>query len=285
MKNVVHGVDFGVCQWTGEAIKKRFKIPKPNPSKPSPDWVGCYGSPSVAVSALTQMAHDLKMVPEKTNELIDHFQDSLRRSVGYENEAFTIQPAPSWKNLTHFGGLTGLDNFHKSYDHDFQTKAFEQMILPAKQPPNTPVPQEPIEPPKTWSYSKITCDKGNHIETSSVQVPRSFNSWREFISANNCWSGVSPNSVVLYFHPTNDKLMAVGSPVAWNETLNKRASEAFGKTPVYGDVMVFHKTKLYVPKTKDPKDPKDPKEPKEPKDPQETEERPNKKRKRNIKMD
>ena len=241
MKNVIHGVDFGVCQWTGEAINKRFKIPKPNTTHPMPEWVGCYGSPSVAVSALTQLAQDLKLVPDKANELIDHFQDSLRRTVGHENDAFTIQPAPSWKNLTNFGGLTPLKEFHETYDHDFQIKAFEQVV------PNNTVPvgdNGEKAPLKQWSYTKVPEDRNSEMASGPIQVPRCLASWMDFLSSNNSWRSVSPNAVVLYFHPTNDKLMAIGCPASWNESSNKRAAEMFGKTPVYGDVMIIHKNKL-----------------------------------------
>lgn len=107
------------CDWTGETIKKIYKIP----TFDLKGWTGNYGSPSVALNGLmSKVYNNDDKYYEDIQEMIDFFEMSIFREEGYENVKYTIQMAPNKKQLLKLG----LEEYHKLYGHDEQIKIFKQ---------------------------------------------------------------------------------------------------------------------------------------------------------------
>lgn len=259
---MVHGQSVRLCQWTGEPLKyPPFRIPV----KGAQEFKGCYGSPSVCVSAIVELAEKEGRTPEESHELLDTFQSTLIRKSGQEEVKFTINPAPSWKNLKEWGGNTTLEEYHKSYDHDQEVLIFTQtipshMILgtvigdskalatePSVHPPATSSfeydsdPERATNAPKRWwvNFLNSTPSMKEPVE-KRVQMPRCISSCVEFLRG----SFPGHSSVVVYLHPESDKTFGIGLPGDWMGQGNKRASDVLGKTPVYGNVFLYHKNKM-----------------------------------------
>lgn len=109
------------CDWTGETVLKVFQIP----TSDLLGWEGCYGSPSAAVSGLvSKMSYDRTKSYEDIQEMIDFLEMSIFREEGYEKIKFTIQQAPSKRQLNKMG----LNEYHKLYEHEKQIKIFKQVF-------------------------------------------------------------------------------------------------------------------------------------------------------------
>eukprot|EP00727_Mastigamoeba_balamuthi_P000691 m51a1_g10619 hypothetical protein (423) ;mRNA; r:57479-59030 len=206
MFNIVHGVKLQLCQWTGETIKKRFRMPLPR----NKGWTGCYGAPGIVVSAIVQNGNQSKLTPDEINELIDIFEASLRREPGFEQTKFTITPAPSYKLLKTWGGNLSLQEFHQQYQHDESVEIYRQVI-----------------PDKTYTETFVDVDK--------TDVPF----LRTHASKTSCLE-----AVVVYLHPAQDTVLGLGNPKDWGEDGNKAASHLLGKCTVFGDCVVLHKNKI-----------------------------------------
>jgi hypothetical protein len=261
MITVVHGEKIRNCQWTGEPIRKVFKIPTKN----GKDWKGCYGSPSTCVSAIQALAEDEHLQLDEYHELLDLFQATIRLSPGYEKVVFTINPAPSFRMLKMWGGSLPLEAYHETYDHDKQVIMYYQEIKDSgtepketKSPEKKPTDEKDTEEdfdmkdfddegvpnaPKKWHMESIMPGTSQTLVPSKVTMPRGGPTWVDFLKSNNP-SKVVKNSVIVYFHPTNDKIFAIGSPVDYNEIVNKRAAACLGHAPVFGQVFLFHKKKI-----------------------------------------
>jgi hypothetical protein len=292
MLNTVHGHSLRVCQWTGESL---FYVPFKIPVKGLKEFRGCYGSPSVAISAIIDTCEKAGLASEEVHEMIDVFQASLIRKSGKEAEKFTIMPAPNYKLLRIWGGHNSLEEYHKSYDHDRQIELFDQIIPKVllmatvqtdtreeeetkenesedfkdmEGPRAEAAPKDPKEPgsstdppvkrvdfeydsdpdrapnaPKRWRYNFYNAHPHVSEPVEGRQVmPRCISSCLEFFKE------VIPgeSAVIVYLDPGSDKSFAVGKPQDWMTTANKRASDALGKTQVYGHVTLFHKNKLRV---------------------------------------
>lgn len=265
MINVVHRQGLQVDQWTGETMCQmtRFKIPR----KGGKLWGGCFGTPSTALSGLAQYIEEENLDADTAHELYDLFQSSLRRKPGFESVKFTSAPAPSYKNLTLWGGGQTLEEYHKLYDHDFQVKAFSQAIIlggdedesvkPGTDPsgpgsvaqsttgtssaPPQVDEERPLNAPKKWRLSVFGGDQSGEAK---LDMPRCVCSFIEFLKGHITDPGV-PGAVVLYLHPTQNNLFGVGSPADWHGTVNRTASEKLGHIPVFGtQTKLFHKNKL-----------------------------------------
>lgn len=252
MKSVVHQTPLYVCQWTGETISKKFKIP----TKGLKEWKGCYGSPSVCVSAIAAYGESEKLSADTIHELYDVLVASLRFEKGKETSAFTITPAPNWRRLTQWGGDMDLDSFHDVYDHDFQVESYHQEISSAypgsvdggDEAPGKisdvmerPIPAsfkedfDPPNAPKKWH--KRTLKAGAASEPERVVMPRCVRSlidWlREYTKSDEVTVHLSPQ-------PRNNAIFALG----WKgESRNDLASEMLGKE-IRGDAVVFHKNQI-----------------------------------------
>ena len=266
---MVHREKFMVDQWTGESVKKRFKIPR----KGLKTWGGCYGTPGTAVAGIVAYSESESMTQEETQELIDMFQASLRREVGHELDKHTIVTAPSYKTLVSFGGNTPLEAYNKQYDHDAQVAIYRQEILVGKEEEETtvadktaealqdilegtsladvkPAPEEgkktaaatTTSSTKSWFVTEMS-DKGD-VGESTTRVPRGLASFMSFIKSN-----VTGQVATVYFHPAKEGVFAVGGP--WIMTdYNANAAEAMGGIAVSGNVKLYHGTKGFVVKTK-----------------------------------
>jgi hypothetical protein len=92
------------------------------------DWIGCYGSPGVCVSAIKAMVEKRNMQSELAQELFDEFEASLRRKPGHEQTVFTICAAPDFRLLTKFGGSMDLETYHAKYNHELQVAIYKQEL-------------------------------------------------------------------------------------------------------------------------------------------------------------
>eukprot|EP00727_Mastigamoeba_balamuthi_P003906 m51a1_g13512 hypothetical protein (318) ;mRNA; r:102-1055 len=265
MYNVVHGVKLQLCQWTGETIKKRFRMPLPR----NKGWTGCYGSPGVVVSAIVQNGNNTGLSVDEINEQIDMFESSLRREPGFEQVKFTIIPAPNYKLLKNWGGNLTLEEFHQQYQHDESVDMYKQVIpdkmytetfvdvdteqAPARAPAETTADEgtgtdsdsdseRQPNAPKRWRRSVFSIT-GKDEAKSRIQMPRCSSAWIEFLRAQ-AEKTSCPEAVVLYLHPHQGTIMGLGNPKDWGEDGNKAASHALGKSTVFGDCVVLHKNKI-----------------------------------------
>lgn len=252
MINTVHGKKLYICQWTGESIQKRFRIPTE-----VDNWAGCYGSPSVALAALIQYSETSNLTPDQTHELIDEFEASVTRWEAFKDVKFTITVAPSYMNLEAWGGSMSLEEYHKSYDHDTQVKMYHQRFpknqlekcheaekideleydIIMENETEEEEEEESLEnknAPKKW---KVTQTDGFE---KKVTVPRGLSSCLEFLRSHSS----QPNSCVIYFHKGKDKIFGVGKPDDWTKgAVNRRLTNLMGHT-VFGETLVFHKNDL-----------------------------------------
>jgi hypothetical protein len=239
--------------WTGEVIEKKFKIP----GHGAKFWSGCYGSPGACLAALRQTCTDNLATQDQYHELHDTLRASLKLEPAHGEVKFTIETAPHYRTLKEWGGALDLAEFHKQYDHDSQVMYYYQdtSLVPIS-------PTEPQDPatnpnaPKRWrklcipSRGGLVAGGGVGFDGDQPKVimPRcikALNAWlREFSTDRN-----NPNRVTMYFHTSaaNNTVFAVGIG-GETDILNKAASEFLGKTPVHGDVVLFSKNRLLIPK-------------------------------------
>ena len=257
MINVVHGKTYYVCQWTGEAIKKRYRIPDLTGNV----WSGCYGSPSVAVSGIMRLSETKNYNQDQTHELIDHFESSIHREAGWEREPFTIIPAPSFFNLTEFGGTMSLLDFHKAYEHDKQVEMFYQYLSETKNQSDAKTDDDfiPMETeretekedtdgnyPKKWWMSEVPSDSTTPLTVKKITVPRCLSNVVEFLRKYSL-----SNRVTLSLHPSSNKTFGIGCE---SGAPNDRATELLGRTRVFGSSpKIIHKSRLRPKKLKTPK--------------------------------
>ena len=263
MLNTVHGRSLRVCQWTGESLDTYYKIPQ----KGLKEFKGCFGSPSVCISAIMAHAEKENLATEETHELIDMFQSSLFRKPGFENEKYTINAAPNWSMLKRWGGELDLDQYHRLYDHDKQNSMYYQNIPKCVQletaktelkeraeavaaessAPATATnfeydsdPDRAPNAPKRWRVNKLgaSASVSEPVE-NRVVMPRCITSCIEFFK--EAYPGKS--ALVIYMDPHTDKAFALGLPEDWMGKGNRRASDVLGKIPVYGNVTLYHKYK------------------------------------------
>lgn len=258
MINVVHKQALQVDQWTGESITTRFKIPR----KGGKCWGGCYGTPSTALSALAHYIDSNPMSVDEAHELYDLFQASLRRVPEYSSEKFTSVPAPSYKNLQMWGGNMSLEEYHAVYDHEFQAKAMTQEIIGGVVEPDTEKAgdtnnkrardemglgteigedKRPANAPKLWRLTEQL--EGGQSKELRVDMPRCAGSFVEFLRKNVADPAI-PGAVVVYLHPHQPNIFALGSPGDYAKGVNRMAVDMLGHVPVFGNVRVYHKNKL-----------------------------------------
>lgn len=250
MNNVIHGKTKYLCMWTGEVIEKKFKIP----TKGAKFWSGCYGSPGACLSALKQHCSDNNLNQDQFHELHDILRASLKLEPEFKDVKFTIEPAPSFKSLKEWGGVLSLEEYHAGYNHDSQVKMYYQdtSVVPQMKEGEEGDTGN-LNAPKKWRRLSVSSRGGLSMtdeDQPKVLMPRcikALNGWlRGFATDTN-----SPNRVTLYFHasPGNNCVFAVGAG-GDTDTVNRTASEFLGKTPIHGDVVVFSKSKMLIPKRK-----------------------------------
>lgn len=256
MISVVHGKKLFTDQWTGESVEERFRIPR----KGLKEWYGCFGSPSTALAALIHEAEkpESGLSREEANELIDLFETSLRRKPGQEREPFTIQPAPSFRNLVSWGGAMSFQEYHATYEHDRELALFTQALPDeggdrekgdkgekGEMEVDSDQERQP-NAPKKWYRETGVSPGGDDLSTSRVMMPRCTSAWLDFLKAHRN----GEDSVVVYFHPSAQKIFCVGSAKSFNGIVNRRASEILGNVSVFGKVDVYHKNKMRPKKVK-----------------------------------
>lgn len=260
MINTVHGKKLLVCQWTGETIEKRFRIPNPK----NKGWTGCYGSPSACLSAMAQVGEKQALDPEYVHEMIDTFESTIRREPGMEEIKFTIVPAPAYTLLKDFGGKKDLAEFHETYDHDTQVKLYFQEIRPSDViVPDMPLavggaPMDgadfeefeevnsgrPANAPKRWRMTRFLPLNGRQPEEQTrYMLPRCAPSWMEFFKVMAARTHCK-DAVIVYLHPHSDTVFGIGNPEDWQGEGNKSCSEVMGKIVTFGPVTAFHKNKI-----------------------------------------
>lgn len=245
MINIVHGDHFSVDQWTGESFRgNKFKIPTLGLKK----WAGCYSCPSTAMAALITYCAENNVSKEEHTELFDHFESTLRRTDYRKDDAFVINVAQPFRMLSSWGGNLSLEQYKATCDMDEQRKIYFQELptssvsAPVKDD-SSPVASKNL--PKPWFSTALSTSKSDQGDCKSIGMPRCCGSWLEFLRGTNPCASLCPTSVIVYFHPTNPKIFAVGSPLGWVDgTTNRRGTEVFGGVPVFGNVHVFHKNPL-----------------------------------------
>lgn len=241
MINIIHGRKVYNCQWTGEPIFKRFQIPHSG-SKSS--FSGCYGSVSTATAALADYIKTNEIDKIKADEMFALFEGSIKR-IDTGKPKFTIIAAPHYTMLAMFGGSMSLDEFHAKYYHDNQLALYEQVVVSEEDEAEETEPKDASNLPKPWfltNLSPTTVD--DVLVPQAVKVPRCLLSLISFFKNSVDDRECFPNAIVIYLHPRDDNVFAIGSPAYINNVANKRASKLFGNTPVFGPVQIFHKTKL-----------------------------------------
>lgn len=248
------------CLWTGEEI-----VPDKEPSwfNDAPytnlfyapagkdEWFGPFSSPSCALAGLIARAMETPGITRgKVHELIDRLEATIHRKHCEWMVKFTITVAPPRRDL----GKKSLADFHSVYDHDTQVRIFTQDV-----PENEEI-FEDIAPDNNMDINGKSGDEvkevnhqwksqlvapGNPIDDTAdkgTPVPRSSPSFirflRKYVTDGN------PESVVVYFHPTDDSVFAIGSPKRWMSEGNRGASDVLGKANVWGPVVVFHRKRL-----------------------------------------
>jgi len=263
MINVVHGEKFMLCQYTGEPITEKYKIPMAKLK----GWIGCYGSPSVAAAAIFDSATKEGLTAEEAHELYDQLESTIRRKPGMELVKYTINVAPPFRLLSTFGGNMSLQEFHAIYGHDDQARIFYQKIpehilgeFEEVMPIQTPVgvmkksdvvegveeedETRPSNCAKRWGHTTFLPVTGRQPDDSRrYTLPRCANSWIEFFR-NYASTTANKDSVVVYLHPTRSNVFGIGNPNDWLRDGNKEASDALGKVVVFGRTDVFHKTPI-----------------------------------------
>ena len=249
MNNIVHKTKLLVCQWTGETILKRFRIPQ-NGSIGS--FTGCYGSPSTALAALNEYISAKALSDDQAHELFNMFQASLRKGADYEKDTHVVQAAPNYHLIDFWGGRMSLEEFHKMYNHAYQIKAYDQEVQGEHNIPPTEETQSdaPTTSASTrahpWYHSVVDpkAPKEGGNKTEPIEMPRCAAQWIEFLRVNNPDKEHSPNAIVFYFPVSDKNIFALGSPHAFNVTGNRPASQILKNTCVFGPVTFYHKRQL-----------------------------------------
>jgi hypothetical protein len=244
MQTQVHNKSFVIDQWTGESIdsNKKFKIPQ----KGLKVWKGCYGTPSTGLAGLTYyITRNPNISKDESDELFGVYQSSLVKCDPEEKYPhFTINSAPPFTLLTGFGGKTSLETYHNIYGHDIQREIYSQII---NSDVDMGVSSSPPQPPAKsdsgvmWNVMNMNI-RYDYVDDEPVMksaMPRCAGSWFEFLRSQTGTD--TPHALVIYFHPKNDKIFAIGKPNDWNVSLNKKAGNLFNKLPVFGDVTVVSK--------------------------------------------
>ena len=229
---MIHGVKISICQWTGEAIVKKFQIPTKRGN-----WTGCFGSPSAALAALTSLNKD--KTSEEIHELIDKFEASLRREPGQEDTVITIKAAPSYENLRQFGGTQSLEQFHATYQHDKQNVVFKQDV-----PPNS---EKKSRNDKHWLVTSTVTGT-----TTDALIPSNVNAWKEFLLSFSDFDFETGTMkpVMFYYNPRKPKMFAVGPVGPMDNEPAEKISSIIGM-PVKGkNSALYHKFPIVEEKRK-----------------------------------
>lgn len=268
MISSIHGKKVRLCQWSFEIIVEGqpvFKFPYHFGDKIR--WKGCFITPQCALAALNEYCNSKPTILEAVKiDLHTLFQASLQRAdkgeATYDTMPHvTIQPAPSPATLSYLGGPHSPDAFRKLYDPErVMQKIFKQTIRPEE--------DDDDELSKTTSMcgwkasliaadSKITPEYYKSLQTIETLIPRNAENvvtflrgaWADHSSKMGATATETVPSFVMYFHPTIPDMFAIGDTSAWNESkeTNKLAFRIFGKkSPVFGDVLIYHKKNLKI---------------------------------------
>lgn len=263
MISQVHGEKLRIDSWTGEAFNgEGFKIPvKENGQK----WKGCYLCPSIALAALQDFGNQAnpktgkKIDPEAYKQLMDIFQNSIRKKDGYTG-THLIKAAPFYKELVKYGGTKTFEQFCQEIGAVEEFNNFYQVI------PKTPLvktdedgssseaegdKKKPYSnKPKQWFVSRVNeADKGNGdiVPFKSIEVPRSCSAFISFIREQ--LNPTDLNTCILYLHPTNDTIFGIGNPAFYrtgqtNATATRLLSTKTNNTITFGSVNLFHKNEI-----------------------------------------
>lgn len=220
----VHGKQMWLCEWTGEPISKRFRIPAGR------GWTGTYGSPSCAITAIAHLfAHEDR---EVIHELIDIFEASLRRERGHEQTIVTIKPSPNYSVLLAWGGSMSLDDFHRTYEHDLQTAVFFQDTQNGEMVAN----QKKTDEPAVWHL------RDEEGRMSERLVPRGAQTFLEFL-----WRQKPSMPLQLFWTPSFPSAFAL-TDSSDSSVLNQELTEVLGTRVSGTKTVLFHKYKLNKPR-------------------------------------
>lgn len=261
MFTTVHGKRIYNCNYTGEAITEFFKIPIPSKlrHKNGKKWTGCYGSVSAAIAQMRILRESEKdwkpfITAEEWDEMCAMLHSSIKRKAGMEEQYpdFVCEPAKHFGLIDTWGGTMTLEQFHEDYKHDLQVKLFEQ-VIPEDDKVVIPLDEDDTtraaNAPKPWFYTKIsrTQPRKEPIpEGQSIEVPRSAGSFVKFLlNLAKTNKTTESSSCVFYFDASDSKKFAISAlseTVNW--VVNKKASEVMNAKacPVYGDVVIIHKS-------------------------------------------
>lgn len=241
MQTQVHSKKFVIDQWTGESFEAELKFKIPH--KGLRIWKGCYGSPSTALAGLMNYFNmEKNLEKDEMDELLAVFQSSLKKTDPNDKYPhFTINAAPSYYDLESFGGAKTLSEFHQIYGHDIQREIYSQIIVHdiGEDEEDNSSSKSSSPPTRQWTMVKFPQGKCSDFVVEKTTMPRCSSSWLDFLVGMTDYD--TPNAIVVYFNPKDDKMFAVGSPKDWNVKLNKKAGDLFGKIPMFGEITVFSK--------------------------------------------
>ena len=253
----VHGKQKRICQWTGESIYNAFKIPLPSKLRTphGKTWVGCYSAPSCCLAAMLHLRNtswNPVVTQEEWEHLMNEFQSSLIRNEAHKTEKpdFKIEAANSFETLSEFGGNLSLAEFKAVYNHDFQVKAYEQIIpkdIMTEELDEAKVAKA-LNSPKPWFLTRVGMDSTKDEglpNPEELEVPRCAGAFVDWLQALvQDLEGSEWTSVVLYFDEGDKKKFGISNlsdALSWS--VNKTASLVMNRktTPVYGNVSIVHK--------------------------------------------
>jgi hypothetical protein len=259
MINTIQGQKIRLCQWSGQPIPAghlAFRIPYLKKNK-AITWKGCYITPQCALAALKKFS-DLKgLEQEKHTELFEIFQSSLRRVGGDEgSEHINLKLAPDPKTLVIFGGDETIDAYRARYDPLGNSHLLFSQVIPAEEPISD-------EGGKSWNITSIvaatpsTKDELKECQTMKDRCPRNIAKVIKYLeqAAIDGELAVQLNNGFVVLPKPDSETFAIASvdETLWNEDAkrNMLARRLLGyEGDIFGNVMIFHKTKLKLKKRK-----------------------------------
>jgi len=193
-----------------------------------------------------------ELTKNKKDELLDVFSNSLVRTIGEEDEKFTIRKSPHYTELSRYGGSRTVEQYHTIIEYEKQRKLYTQRIPKDSENGSggsggTNGSSGSSEKTKLRTgvmyYAELKLLSDSPVTSGVVEsFPRGAIQTVEFIRDLSSTS----KSRIVYFGPCG--MFAVGEPGQWNqpELLNLKASSLFGGIPLYGDVTVFRKKPISV---------------------------------------
>jgi len=238
MHTPVHKKQLVVDQYAGIAFdgSKTFKIPVPRKDSKY-DWKGSFMCPSTALAKLNLDMDADKRSKEMREELLQAFNNSLRRTDEKPDTKFCITKAPAFNLLRSFGGQMTNDEFEEDIECALQRELYDQ-VLPSK----GDTEEKEVTQKGLWHEESVPSGAlpGKYGSGKMTEVPRGLTTIIDYLKRAAMSSGVNEGPFVLYI---GQDMFATGDPKAYGkgDQINPVLTAALGGQAFFGDGVVYCK--------------------------------------------